>query len=284
MGNTGCVLSETLTWVQVGQDIPYAFLSLPWMGQRYFLPSHSSWTHISNWNRKQGENKWRELMINLPTIKKAMAFIRNLTAVINTLFWLMCMYNSQWKGTYNFFFVTVLKLSKCKGKQLKNKQAYLNGPTLWTGVVFQQHPELYTICQSLLPASSFRSALALCGNYRCHKGLLPDSVWGWPMSSLCCYHSSMKNSPGKRQCLATKLNVSKSDQGTLTPLSLAGHWAMSLKQRIFLPPWHLPGVSSCISCSLLPPQGPLSWQLPPWAVAFSHILPPLTLPPSLSWF
>ena len=131
----------------------------------------------------------------------------------------------------------------------------------------------------LRPASSFRSDLAPCGSSRYHKGLLPLSVWGWPTSSLCCNHSPMKYSPGKRQCLATKLNVSKSDQGALTPLS----WrARPLKHRIFPPPWHLPGVSSCISCSLLPPQGPLSWQLPPWAVASSHILPSLTLPPSLS--
>ena len=57
----------------------------------------------------------------------------------------------------------------------------------------------------LLPACSFRRNGAPRENHRCCQGLLPVSVWGWPMSHLYCNHSLVTNGPRKRQCLTTKL-------------------------------------------------------------------------------
>ena len=46
----------------------------------------------------------------------------------------------------------MLKLNKCQGEQLENKQAYLSGPTPATGAVCQQHLN-YDLLASVSAAS-----------------------------------------------------------------------------------------------------------------------------------
>ena len=195
------VRGESLTWVRAGQDIPCASASLPWMGQGCFLPSHSSWTHISNWNRKQREQVSR----------------------VDGQFLMRRLF---------FFLVTLLKLNKCQGEQLENKQAYLSGPTLTTGAVCQQHLnyDLLSQCFCCQPPVSggmvphVRTTGAVRGS--------SQSLFGVGQRYICtAITHSWQTAPG-RGSASPQSCASKSDQAALTPLSW---WAMSLKQDLPCP-------------------------------------------------
>ena len=162
-----------------------------------------------------------------------------------------------------FFLVTLLKLNKCQGEQLENKQAYLSGPTLPTGAVCQQqlNYDLLAWCFCCQPAVSggmvphVRTTGAVRGS--------SQSLSGVGQCHICtAITHSWQTAPG-RGSASPQSCASKSDQVALTPLS----WrAMSFKQDLPRPPH----------------QALFSQWLPPWAVASSHILPPRLY--LLPWF
>lgn len=131
-----------------------------------------------------------------------------------------------------FFLVTLLKLNKCQGEQLENKQAYLSGPTLTTGAVCQQHLnyDLLSQCFCCQPPVSggmvphVRTTGAVRGS--------SQSLFGVGQHYICtAITHSWQTAPG-RGSASPQSCASKSDQAALTPLSW---WAMSLKQDLPCP-------------------------------------------------